>query len=216
MYDDSTPLSVSNNDRTHLIAFGTTYAIDPDSGGVFLPLGGKTHPGEFALVDAEDILRVGRIGWSAWSPPNAVDRKIFYAKGSVRHESMYLHRFILELKDSKLVVDHVNHNGLDNRRCNLRVGTHQENIFNRRANLNGSSPYKGVCWQENVGHWKASLRKGAEVRRIGYFESEEDAARAYDEWARQFFGEHAYLNFPNDTPQDVTEYRIASETGGAF
>jgi len=101
-------------------------------------------------------------------------------------------------------VDHINGNGLDNRRSNLRISSNSQNHANtKKQRGNYSSKYKGVCWIKNVKKWAAyigSNKKGSIVKRkyLGYYKIEEEAARAYDKAAKEHYGEFAGLNFPED------------------
>lgn len=93
-------------------------------------------------------------------------------------------------------VDHINRNGLDNRRSNLRPATSSQNAANRPPQRGGSSQYKGVGWNKAAGKWKSKIRVDYRYIHIGYFDDELSAAKAYDARARAAFGEFAYLNFP--------------------
>jgi hypothetical protein len=92
-------------------------------------------------------------------------------------------------------VDHINGNGLDNRRCNLRPATRSQNNMNR-AKRRGVSKFKGVSPKR--GKWRAYLKTGKKQHNLGVFESEYDAARAYDVKAKEMFGEFARVNFPEN------------------
>jgi hypothetical protein len=89
--------------------------------------------------------------------------------------------------------DHVNGNGLDNRRCNLRICSNSQNHMNRRKMPGKSSVYKGVC--AKPGKWESAIRVKRKLIHIGYFKNECDAAKAYDKSARKYFGEFARPNF---------------------
>lgn len=92
------------------------------------------------------------------------------------------------------LVDHVNGDGLDNRRVNLRPATRSQNQGNRRKFLSTASQYKGVTpWAKDKARWIAVCRR---KKVLGVFNSEAEAALAYDAAARQEFGEYAALNFP--------------------
>ncbi len=179
------------------------YEIDPETGAALIPLGGKKYPGLFALVDVDDADRVLQVRWHATvtASSNTV-RRVKYVTGSIKTESgrayPYLHRFILGITDPNVKVDHINHNGLDNRRCNLRVGSHQQNIFNRRPNTHATSQYKGVHWVKSRERWRARIKFNGRVICIGDFENEQEAAEAYDGAALMLFGSRAYLNFPDE------------------
>ena len=112
-----------------------------------------------------------------------------------------MHRQILS-PPLGLKVDHRNGDGLDNRRSNLRVATTQENARNARKRAVGSSLYKGVSWHSKRGLWQVAIHDAGKAAGrvkhwLGYFRSEEEAARVYDESAKIRFGEFALLNFPS-------------------
>ena len=94
--------------------------------------------------------------------------------------------------------DHINHDGLNNQRSNLRLATHAQNQRNQRPYLGRTSPYKGVHWFPSREKWRAQIVIANHERHIGLFGAEEDAARAYDAAAREHFGEYACLNFPDE------------------
>lgn len=109
-----------------------------------------------------------------------------------------LHRLLLNAPDH-LVVDHKNGDGLDNRRCNIRLATSRQNSWNsRRRYVRRTSLYKFV-WLHESGRYTGTLfGPGGKRHSIGYYEDEREAARAADALARLFRGEFARLNLPND------------------
>ena len=111
-----------------------------------------------------------------------------YAKGG-----KYMHRLVIGATKDQ-IVDHKNGNTLDNRRENLRVCTQQENRRNSRKMKTAASPYKGVMRVKNREAWRAIIKVGGKPTYLGYFKQEVDAARAYNEAAKKFFGEFAVLN----------------------
>ena len=151
--------------------------------------------GLWTLIDAEDIDRVRCHTWSVFEGRNG----IIYAQTMLpriggRKSAVYLHRFILDAP-SGMVVDHANHDGLDNRRCNLRLATEAQNSANRRSSRWENGHYKGAY---RVKHgWRAVIQFHGKSIYIGTYSEEVEAARAYDEVARQLFGEFALLNFPD-------------------
>ena len=115
-----------------------------------------------------------------------------------RRRHMSMHRFVTGASGGRrVVVDHINGNGLDNRRENLRICTNQQNQGNAKARR-GSSQFKGVSRKGN--RWIAYIQFNRKFRSLGSFESEHDAALAYDAAALECFGEFAALNFPEAKP----------------
>lgn len=115
-----------------------------------------------------------------------------------------LHAILMGVVGTEFEVDHINGNGLDNRRQNLRVVSHDENMRNLRKQLtfNGeptSSKYKGVTWHKGAGKWAAKVCFQNKTHNLGLFSptptGEIEAAYAYDRKARELFGEYAHLNF---------------------
>lgn len=104
-----------------------------------------------------------------------------------------MHRVIMNCTDPNLEVDHKNHNGLDNRRCNLRVCSSGENTSNRRPWKNKmSTKYMGI--HKRGDWWVASIGKYGKVYYLGRFKAEKEAALAYNEAAKRLHGEFANLN----------------------
>lgn len=93
-------------------------------------------------------------------------------------------------------IDHINQCKSDNRWANLRRVLHHQNSWNAPRHRDGSSRYKGVSWNSDCSKWAVNLMSRGKRKYVGIFSSEEEAARAYDETARQEHGEHASLNFP--------------------
>ncbi len=116
-----------------------------------------------------------------------------YAQAWINGKSIYVHRLLIG--KSGLEVDHVNGNGLDCRRINLRVASRSQNGANKAA-LGGSSKYKGVCRANTVSpRWRAWIMVDKVSKYLGSFRSEIDAAIAYDTAAKSAFGCFAHLNF---------------------
>ena len=90
-------------------------------------------------------------------------------------------------------IDHINGNGLDYRKCNLRVCTHQQNLQNQRIQK-GVSKFKGVCWHKASQKWMAKIKHNYKTIYLGVFNNEIDAAKSYNKKAKELFGEFARLN----------------------
>lgn len=146
--------------------------------------------GRFAIVDPEDYEALSRHKWCA-----AKDGNTYYAVRSQAYKQIRMHREILKVGGG-LVCDHINHDGLDNRKANVRICTRQQNSRNRRAQEGTTSRYKGVDWNKRLQKWRARIYLNGRARFLGYFSSEIEAAKAYDRAARKYHGEFASLNFP--------------------
>jgi hypothetical protein len=116
----------------------------------------------------------------------------------------YMHRLILGAGKGDGRIDHHNGNGLDNRRENLRRCTNAENMWNVQHGR-GLSQFKGVSAHPHTpGRWRAYIVKGAKQHHLGYFDSEREAADAYDRAALKMFGAFAKLNHGGDVQQVPT------------
>ncbi len=146
--------------------------------------------GKVAIVDADDYPSLIRYKWHMIR-----NKRIFYASGKMNKRNMPMHRFIMD-PPKGMVVDHINHNGLDNRRSNLRVCTLAQNIRNSRPYKEKKGKYKGVTFIKASKRFRASIKYHGKRTVIGTFDDEIDAARAYDGKAKELFKEYAYLNFP--------------------
>lgn len=135
-----------------------------------------------------------------WREDSSSSKYTSYARCSITRDGwskkVLLHRVIMQPERGQLV-DHINGDGLDNRRCNLRICSREENSRNSRPH-GKTSKYKGVSWRKKDGLWVMHIRGGGE-RATEIFKDEEQAARRYDELAKELHGEFAYLNFPNVT-----------------
>jgi len=153
----------------------------------------KTIPitkGLVALVDDKDFDLLTTWRWHASSS----DAGWYAARRSRTNITVYMHRMIM-LPDPDLTIDHINHDTLDNRRSNLRVCTHAENLRNQRSQRGVTSRYKGVAWHRRGQKWVAQITADGVNRYLGLYTSEREAAASYDRAAKELFGEFANTNF---------------------
>lgn len=160
----------------------------------------KMKHGYTAIVDAEDYPLLSRSIWHAKSHEGGT---LVYAATNIdpygRKLYARMHRIILAAPPGAFV-DHINGNGLDNRKENLRICTPAENTRNRRKHV-GRSKFKGVHPRPN-GRWQAVICANARLRWLGTFDREEDAARAYDRAALDVYGDFSRLNFSSIAPAE--------------
>ena len=162
----------------------------------YIPL---TH-GLYATVDAQDYHWLSKYKWAALFNPRS---NIIYAARSVaydengkrRRRTILMHREIMK-PPKGMVIDHINSNGINNRRRNLRTCTPAQNVQNARPRTHGKSRFIGVF--PNRGKWQAAITVNKEKFYLGLFEDEVEAAKARDRKAIELCGQFARLNFPDE------------------
>lgn len=160
--------------------------------------------GAVALVDDIDAELVRRYSWQLLRSRSVSFHARTHAhKRDGKRHTVLMHRMILGdpiLGEPDGAIDHINGDGLDNRRANLRFANHHQNGGNSRTR-GGSSIYKGVSWKKEYGRWSAQIGEAGKTVYLGYFDDEVSAAIAYDAAARRVFGPFAALNFPGPGEQ---------------
>lgn len=147
--------------------------------------------GRVALIDDEDLARVLAAGtWCATVKPRTAYAVRMARKPDGRPTTIGMHRFITGWE----YVDHINGDGLDNRRCNLRPATAATNARNVGLRSHNTSGYKGVTWHKAGRKWMAQLRVDGRQVYLGLFTDPAEAASAYDAAALEHFGEFARTN----------------------
>ena len=144
-----------------------------------------------AIVDDKDFEWLSQ--WKWFYHNGYAERSINFGKhpnGKQNIKQIKMHRLIMG--DDIPMVDHINGDGLDNRRCNLRLATSTTNQQNRRVHYN--KKFKGVNWHKRIGMWQVSIRVDKQLKHIGYFDDEIMAASKYNDFAKRYFGEFARLN----------------------
>lgn len=150
------------------------------------------NKGMVALVDDEDYEMVMQYKWyGASSHGNIYARYSHIVNGKIVR--FFMHQLILGIINTDIKGDHADHNGLNNRRGNLRKCAQFENAMNRKLNRNNKSGYKGV-YSEHPGRWRADIRVNKILIHLGSFGSSVEAAIAYDMAAIKYFGSFALTN----------------------
>ncbi len=162
----------------------------------------KTIPltrGLLALVDDSDFEALSHFRWHAignrsrytnYAAANSHDPKPL-------RRTILMHRQIMNPPDG-MVVDHIDGNGLNNQRSNLRILTQSQNLGRASLCAANTSGFKGVTFDRQTGRWKASIQSNGKMINIGRFDDIAEAARARDEMAIKIYGEYAYKNIHID------------------
>lgn len=142
------------------------------------------------LIDTSEIELVSSIAkWYVLSNPK---RDVVYAYANVvvdgKQRYLTMHRFIMNCKDKNKVVDHLNHNGLDNRKSNLRIATHSENSQNQsKLRSNNSSGYRNVFRLRDTDKWYVMIGLKGKYSNLGIFDDIEEANAVATEARKRMF-----------------------------
>ncbi len=151
-----------------------------------------------AIVDDADFEQIAKYNWHFSGR--------YAARWGKRHfhkrEKVLMHRAILKPHEGS-EIDHINGNTLDNRRENLRICSHAENMHNARRRFDNTSGFKGVTWNKQHSKWQAQIQVSGSKVFIGRFNNKVEAAIAYDEKAREILGIYAKVNFDDATDSDA-------------
>ena len=144
---------------------------------------------KIAFVDDEDFEKLNKYKWYAFRSYSGK----YYARRKKSKKNIAMHREILNFPP---MIDHINRDGLDNRRSNLRVCDNSQNRINSKMCRHNSSGFRGVSWFKITKKWVVHIAKDNKKITVGYFTDKIKAAEAYDAKAKQLHGEFAILNFP--------------------
>lgn len=158
--------------------------------------------GKFAMVDDEDFERLNQFKWYAHKGPH---NNTYYAIRNIktnnpkkRQKKIQMHRVVMNIVNTKLIIDHKDRNGLNCQKYNLRIATVSQNAMNKQANKNSSSKYLGVSLKtdkrRNTTTWRAAVWANGKSVYEKCFKTETEAAKAYNKIAKKYHGEFANLN----------------------
>lgn len=173
-----------------------------------IPLYGKKARGRVARVDDDDYEFAMQYRWHVVEKPGTATSRPLgpYANTGIRKPDgrkggIRLHTLLTGWP----LVDHIDHDGLNNQRSNLRPATTAQNGQNSRRKITARSQYKGITWDSRDKMWKARIETFGKARTVGASPNELEAAYAYDAAARELFGEFACTNFPEGPTEALRE-----------
>lgn len=143
--------------------------------------------GDTFIFDTEDLPVVQSHKWSIENSG--------YVHSTVSGKHIRLHQQIMKAPDG-MVIDHINGDKKDNRKCNLRIASNMENCRNRGLCTRNTTGFKGVSYDSRRKRYSASIMVNYKNKFLGYYDSPQEAALAYDKAASSYFGEFAKLNYP--------------------
>jgi len=143
------------------------------------------------LVDDEDYDMLSQYKWHLHDKKNKYAISDIKINGKSKRKKM--HRLIMG-EPQGFEIDHIDRNTLNNQKNNLRIVTHSQNQMNKIKQKNNTSGYKGVSWHKHIKKWQGQIGFNKKNYSLGYFENEDDAARAYNQKAKELFKEYVCLN----------------------
>jgi hypothetical protein len=142
--------------------------------------------GQHAIIDNDDFEFVAQYKWFAIK-----HRYTFYARAKINGRAIPMHRLILGIIDTPQICDHIDGNGINNTRSNLRLCSSQQNSLNRRKRSDNSTGFKGVRFRKSRNKFIAVISFAGKQRMIGSFNTPEEAHAAYCAAAVKYHGEFA-------------------------
>ena len=157
------------------------------------------------VIDPDDFPRVSEHSWSHGKRGYAVYHTS--RRSPEGQKAIPLHRFLMRPPDN-MDVDHISGDKLDNRKCNLRLCSHQQNMFNQKKRETNTSGFMGVS-QHSCGRFEAYVHKNGKKHYLGLYDTAELAARARDRAAQELYGIYAKLNYPREeASHEICAYAV--------
>ena len=149
---------------------------------------GYTTKNEKFYIDKEDLEKIKPYTWSL----NAAG----YLRANIKRKYYRMHRYLLGLDDDdkEIMVDHINHNTLDNRRANLRIVSPAQNAKNVSISISNTSGTTGVSWNKRSEKWEAYIRVNKKRKFLGYYKDINDAIKARKDAEQKYYKEYSYDN----------------------
>ena len=143
----------------------------------------KLTQGKFALVDDEDFEKLNKYKWYSTKPTS-----LYYAITFINKRNIRMHRFILNPKREE-EIDHIDGNGLNNQKINLRICTHSQNMTNHKIRRDNTSGVSGIYWNKCAKKWQAYIGFKNKIIYLGIFKTLKDARESRNLKERALFGE---------------------------
>lgn len=152
---------------------------------------------QFTIVDDADYPELSKYEWHSLKCRTST-YAVRYEKANGKWKTIRMHRQLMQPPPG-MEVDHRNTNSLDNRRFNLRICTHLQNVANIGPGKRNTSGYKGVNFVTRLNKWQAGITVAGKSRYLGCYGTALEAAKAYDDASFQLYGEFAHLNLSRET-----------------
>lgn len=150
-------------------------------------------------IDDEDIVKFNSLKWY----PSLKGGHVYFSTS----KGVYLHRYLTDAPKG-VVVDHRDGDTLNNKKLNLRLCTHVQNVRNSKTAASNTTGYKGVCYDNYTNLWKVNIEANKKRISGGRFKSKNEAAARYNELAEKYFGEFASKNIIKPELEEFLEYKM--------
>ncbi|WP_303188412.1 HNH endonuclease [uncultured Clostridium sp.] len=147
-------------------------------------------------IDNDDLEKCNKLTWHY-----AKNKDSKYIQTRIKGKMIKLHRYIMNMNNSNLVVDHINRNPLDNRKSNLRICSYKENSFNKSIRVDNTSGIPGVSFHKTNKKWRAKIKYNNLTIHLGYFEDINEALINRRVAEEILFGEYS----PNEKMENIEE-----------